>query len=460
MVVSRPRRRDRSTRRPPLGSRCSVRHRMPIPLAVTRVSRRIAGPAVVALVLAGSLAPSHVAEAARPDRERAGRQRSEAQRIDRADVRPGDRTVLGALPDRARVAYHPATGRVRFLAGTHASPLAGRPAGVAAGVTGIGKADAIAIAGRFVRGNARLFGAADAGRDLRVSPGRTRLATARRDASVVRFEQVRAGIPVLGGELAVRLSPRGDVLSVSGELSPSVGRVATTPSVSASAAERLAALSLARARGRSPAAVHADRTASPSTTRASSAGLRPWARRGLAARASSGESTPASTQAAIDPASAASCSSTHGVAWSWRSIARDADVIRRVCDARNRQVGQVRLQEAVRAVGRPARERRRRCRQRVPPDGCRRRVVPIAVRAQRHRRPWRADEGHRPLLLAPVVLSLEQRPVAVGRPGGGVRSWLGEGGRHRRSRVHARRPRPRSAAVLPLPVGCAQRIAR
>jgi Zn-dependent metalloprotease len=301
------------------------------------VVRRVAGPALVALVMVGSLPVDRVAEAARPRRERAaGPQRSEARRIDRADVKVADQRALAALPDRARVAYHPGTGRVRYLAGTDRAPLAAG-SGVAARARGVRRSDAMAAAGRFLRENGSLFGAASVGDGLRVLPARTRIGASRGAASVVRYAQAHAGIPVLGGELSVRVSTQGEVLSVTGELATRLGRVATRPAIPSAAAERTAALHLARATGRSPSAV-----------RVASGGLAVYDARLL------GGPAPAEAPWARRPrlvwqvdarveADGAGATDQRLVLVDARggqvlaAIPRDADVVRHVCDARGKR---------------------------------------------------------------------------------------------------------------------------
>jgi Zn-dependent metalloprotease len=310
-----------------------------------RIARRATPTALIALAFVASL-PVDVAEAARPSRQdAAGARRSEARRIDRIAVRAGDRAALAALPDRARIAYHPRTRRVRFLAGTKAAPLAAPPAavlaaraaGIAPGRSRLTRSDAVAAAGRFLRGRAALFGAAASGADLRPLPARTRIGGPRGQARVVRFGQVHRGIPVLGGELSVRLSSRGEVLSVTGELAPRLGGMATRAALPASAAERIAAFELARATRRSVAAVRT----TPGGLAVYDARLMggaapsraPWARRPRLVWRIDAQLEATAARRTERRLVLVDARGGQVVA----AMPREADVVRRVCDARNRR---------------------------------------------------------------------------------------------------------------------------
>jgi len=160
-------------------------------------------------------------------------------------LRAPDRGGLRALPPTASVAFHPATGAVRFLAGTRRTPLASA-ADLRATARRLGQAapttpDAAARA--FLGTTAALFGVA------RVDDLRTDRVTIRpRGRSVVRFQQRQGGIPVIGGELIVHLDRRGNVTSVAGEALPAADAdtVASRPQLSAAAARRIAAAWVAR----------------------------------------------------------------------------------------------------------------------------------------------------------------------------------------------------------------------
>ncbi len=66
----------------------------------------------------------------------------------------------------------------------------------------------------------------------------------------VRFDQVRAGLPVMGGQIVVQVSEQGEVLSAAGEVLPSDTSVDTKPRLSASRARVIASTWLAREAGR------------------------------------------------------------------------------------------------------------------------------------------------------------------------------------------------------------------
>src|SRR5687767_8148768 len=139
------------------------------------VARHALGVIAVALSLV-SLSPLDRVDAAEPrTREPAGPRRSEARRLDRADVRLRDRAALTDLPSRTRIAYHAETGRVRHLAGSEDAPLSAGPASLAARRGRLRPREAMAAADRFLGRHGRVFGAATAGRDLRAQPSRTRI---------------------------------------------------------------------------------------------------------------------------------------------------------------------------------------------------------------------------------------------------------------------------------------------
>ncbi len=121
--------------------------------------------------------------------------------------------LLNRLQDSAagqmRVAYHAATGKLRFV-GTDLEHPVPRPEGVAPAATPEQAARA------FLSEYGVLFGLEDQARDLRV----LRLQDADRGRSFVRFQQLKSGIPVLGGELIVQVDAERNVVSVSGEVLP------------------------------------------------------------------------------------------------------------------------------------------------------------------------------------------------------------------------------------------------
>jgi bacillolysin len=153
-----------------------------------------------------------------------------------------ERTLGGG----AQVAVHRETGTVRFVGTAPGRPLA-RPAGVAAG------AGPSATARAFLDAYGSYFGLRDAARGLDVQ----RVVAGPRGGSSVRFAQMHAGLPVLGGELIVNLDRGGRVLSAGGEAVPSreLASLDVDPSISAAAAGRAARAAIARAQGVDPAAL-------------------------------------------------------------------------------------------------------------------------------------------------------------------------------------------------------------
>ena len=167
-------------------------------------------------------------------------------------LRTADRRILAELPADTTVGVHARTGRVRYLGGSPARPLM-RPAALrrvarSTGLTRLTSEAALtpAVAARaFLSRTGSLFGVADTGRDLAVK--RTERLGVR--GSVVRLQQSRRGVPVLGGELVVRLDRRGAVLAAFGEALPTADPVDTRGSVPKATARRVAAAWLARSAG-------------------------------------------------------------------------------------------------------------------------------------------------------------------------------------------------------------------
>ena len=137
------------------------------------------------------------------------------------------------VPPEARVAFHRETGKVRFMGSAPGRPMP-RPTSVGAA------ASSARIARAFLERYGRAFGIADQSEELQVRA--TRPAPPGR--SVVRFQQVHRGVPVLGGELVVNLQADGDVLSASGEVLPDPG-ISVDPLVTASEARRAAIAAVA-----------------------------------------------------------------------------------------------------------------------------------------------------------------------------------------------------------------------
>jgi bacillolysin len=163
-------------------------------------------------------------------------------------LRSSDRRILAELPSTTTVGVHALTGRVRFLGGTPAAPLmraaALRRVAISTGLARSpeGVLSPATAARAFLSRTAILFGVADPARELTVERTEGRGAL----GSVVRLSQTRGGIPVLGGELLVRIDRRGSVLAVTGEALPAADDVATSPRIRVAAARRTAAIWLAR----------------------------------------------------------------------------------------------------------------------------------------------------------------------------------------------------------------------
>ncbi|MDQ3407625.1 MAG: M4 family metallopeptidase [Chloroflexota bacterium] len=162
---------------------------------------------------------------------------------------PAERTILAALPPAARIAYQAETGQVRYLGGRADRPLfsaAGlRALTVPATTVQLTPVDA---ARAFLRHSGPLFGLDGplaASRDLQLD----RVMSADRGRSIVRFQQHVQGVPVLGGQLNVQVSARGDIVSVAGELLPAEQAPGITPLLTAQAARQEALLLVERETG-------------------------------------------------------------------------------------------------------------------------------------------------------------------------------------------------------------------
>ena len=284
--------------------------------------------------------------ASRPARPgpRAGRrrERSEARRIDRADVRPArPRRPRATCRTGARIAYHPATGRVRFLAGSGAAPLARRPR---AWPRARGRRS------RAARGGAARRPLPRAARPRCSAPPTPGATCARSPAGRASPQRAagRVGRPLPAGPRRragpgrraqrPRLAASGDVLSVTGELLPRGARVGTRPRRRARRRAERAAASGSRARtvarwppcdvSRRGLAVHDARLMGGRGASAVAVGPPPAPRLAGRRRGRAG---------AVEPRTAASCSWTPTAARSWPRSRVIADVVRRVCDSRNRR---------------------------------------------------------------------------------------------------------------------------
>ena len=134
------------------------------------------------------------------------------------------------------VAYDSATGRIRFIGSPPGSPIA-RPSGLGA------SASPAMLARAFLALRANVFGVGTRARDLPVSS----VARAPAGHTVVRFQQLQSGVPVLGGELVVNLDRAGNILSAGGETLPAT-TLSVIPRVTPAAARLTAIAATARAR--------------------------------------------------------------------------------------------------------------------------------------------------------------------------------------------------------------------
>jgi Zn-dependent metalloprotease len=233
--------------------------------AAARATVRAPGATILALLLLTLTLPIPTAQAA--DRRRADDGWA-ARPMSQAAIHERDRAALRGLPARMRVGYHPATGRVRFLSGSPRRPLTAGLAAVASGKRRLTVAAARSRASWFIDRYGGLFGLASPGRELRARQVRRHrmaasagpvdsVSTAAAISSnvTVRFDQSRAGLPVMGGQIVVQLSGQGEVISAAGEVLPSAAEVGTRPRLSAARAGTIAATWLSRSAGRSPSAV-------------------------------------------------------------------------------------------------------------------------------------------------------------------------------------------------------------
>lgn len=156
------------------------------------------------------------------------------------------RHLRGSAGSSLRIGRRADTGRVRFLGSSTGRPIEAR--------RGARSMASDEVARTFLHRYAGLFGASTATADLRV----TRTSTDPSGASAVRFQQLANGVPVLGGEFVVALDRDNDILSASGELTPSAALPATVPSVNAARAAQIAIGVVARDRRTAASSLHAE----------------------------------------------------------------------------------------------------------------------------------------------------------------------------------------------------------
>ena len=139
-----------------------------------------------------------------------------------ASISLADQVLVQKLSDSVRgnlkVSYHAGTKQVRFL-GTPPSTSLPQPFSL--------RPDALPehAATSFLSVYGRLFGLVDPSRELKLS----RVRDLPEGRSVVKFNQVHNGIPVIAGEMIVNMDRAKNIKSVSGEISPRIA-LDTTPS--------------------------------------------------------------------------------------------------------------------------------------------------------------------------------------------------------------------------------------
>jgi hypothetical protein len=123
-------------------------------------------------------------------------------------------------PAGSRLGYNSVTGRLNFVGGDAAAPLARAGEMSAMGV----RSAADGVLAQY----APQFGVQNPAKDLRLA--RT---TQDNHGSAMRYQQTYQGIPILGGELIVNSDTQGHVLSLNGEVSPDLALSTPSPAISA-----------------------------------------------------------------------------------------------------------------------------------------------------------------------------------------------------------------------------------
>ncbi|MCX6347926.1 MAG: hypothetical protein NTV79_00275, partial [Candidatus Aureabacteria bacterium] len=136
--------------------------------------------------------------------------------------------LVAKTQGKVRLSYHSKTGKVRFL-GTEPGFAIPRSAQISLSAT------AEEAARSFLETSGILFGLSNQRAELEAT--RSRPASGGR--SMVRFQQVWKGIPVMGAELIVQLDSRKNVLCATGEILPAAA-IDLTPNVNAADAETAA----------------------------------------------------------------------------------------------------------------------------------------------------------------------------------------------------------------------------
>lgn len=131
-------------------------------------------------------------------------------------------------PPPETVAYHPLTGKARFIGGQSGVPLTNT-------VVFESNASPETVARTFLTGRGQDFGLENQAQNLRV----LRETHADNGARTVRFQQTFQGIPVVAGELIVQMNSGNQVLSASGEVLPDIA-LDVTPQIDTAAAAQSA----------------------------------------------------------------------------------------------------------------------------------------------------------------------------------------------------------------------------
>ena len=154
------------------------------------------------------------------------------------DERPttAQRKLLDRLGD-ARVYRSDATGNVSLIGATTTRDAIGRPTGLPA------NASPVAAARAHLSEYGALFGLRDQARQLRAEEAEE----VSRGRSVVHFQQLHGGVPVLGGELNVQLTETDGLLVANGEVFSGT-EVGTDPRLSEAEARGIALSKIAKDR--------------------------------------------------------------------------------------------------------------------------------------------------------------------------------------------------------------------
>jgi Zn-dependent metalloprotease len=139
-----------------------------------------------------------------------------------------------------QVNYHLGTNKVRFL-NTKSGAAIQQPGFLSPAAT----IDSAAL--NFLTYYGEMFGLSDPADQLAVMKTSTLgdAAAGEVERSFVRFQQVHADIPVMGGELIVQMDAHKNVFSINGEVLPNLNLV-TTPSINAETARQTALAKVAK----------------------------------------------------------------------------------------------------------------------------------------------------------------------------------------------------------------------